>query len=63
MELLIRMDVQTEYHIPENSKRETLTMTITAKNENSELSKLLQVFSLDEQSMMENHQFRNSTKD
>ncbi len=41
---------QTEYFIPENSKRETLTVTITAENENSKSSKLLQVFSLGEPS-------------
>ena len=41
---------QTEYFIPENSKRETLTVTITAESENSKSSKLLQVFSLGEPS-------------
>ncbi|WP_255465183.1 hypothetical protein [Nitrosopumilus sp. b3] len=41
---------QTEYFIPENSKRETLTVSITAENENSKSSKLLQVFSLGEPS-------------
>ncbi len=37
---------ETQYLIPENSKRETLTVTITAENENSTTSKILQVFSL-----------------
>ena len=41
---------QTEYFIPENSKREILTVTITAESENSKSSKLLQVFSLGEPS-------------
>ncbi len=37
---------EMEYLIPENSKRETLTVTISAENENSESSKILQIFSL-----------------
>jgi len=37
---------ETRYLIPENSKRETLILTIDAENENSETSKILQVFSL-----------------
>jgi len=37
---------EMEYLIPENSKRETLTVTINAENENSKSSKILQVFSL-----------------
>jgi len=37
---------EMEYLIPENSKRETLIVTINAENENSESSKILQVFSL-----------------
>ena len=37
---------EMEYRIPENSKRETLTVTINAENENSKSSKILQVFSL-----------------
>jgi hypothetical protein len=36
----------TEYLIPDNSKRETLTITINAENENSSSSKILQIFSL-----------------
>jgi phosphatidate phosphatase APP1 len=36
----------TEFLIPENSQRQTLTITINAKNENSKSSKILQVFSL-----------------
>jgi hypothetical protein len=34
------------YLIPDNSKRETLTVTINAENENSSSSKILQVFAL-----------------
>ena len=37
---------ETQYLIPENSKRETLILTIDAENENSTTSKILQVFSL-----------------
>jgi len=37
---------EMEYLIPENSKRETLTVTINAENENSKSSKILQIFSL-----------------
>ncbi len=37
---------EIEYLIPENSKRETLTVTINAENEDSKSSKILQVFSL-----------------
>ncbi len=37
---------ETEYLIPENSKRETLSVTINAENENSKSSKILQIFSL-----------------
>jgi len=37
---------EMEYLIPENSKRETLTVTINAENEDSKSSKILQVFSL-----------------
>ena len=36
----------TNYLIPDNSKRETLTVTINAENENSSSSKILQVFAL-----------------
>lgn len=37
---------ETQYLIPENSKRETLILTIDAENESSATSKILQVFSL-----------------
>ncbi len=37
---------ETEFLIPENSIRETLTVTINAENENSKSSKILQLFSL-----------------
>ena len=37
---------ETKYLIPDNSKRETLTITINAENENSISSKILQVFAL-----------------
>jgi len=37
---------EMEYLIPDNSKRETLTVTINAENENSKSSKILQIFSL-----------------
>ena len=37
---------ETKYLIPDNSKRETLTITINAENENSSSSKILQIFSL-----------------
>jgi len=37
---------ETQYSIPDNSKRETLTVEITANNENSMASKILQIFSL-----------------
>jgi len=37
---------ETEFLIPENSIRETLTITINAENENSKSSKILQLFSL-----------------
>jgi hypothetical protein len=37
---------ETQYLIPENSKRETLILTIDAENESSATSKMLQVFSL-----------------
>ena len=36
----------TNYVIPDNSKRETLTVTINAENENSTSLKILQVFAL-----------------
>ena len=36
----------TQFLIPERSKIETLTVTITAENENSKSSKILQVFTL-----------------
>ena len=39
-----------EFLIPENSQRQTLTVTINAENENSMSSKILQVFSLGEAS-------------
>jgi uncharacterized protein YfaS (alpha-2-macroglobulin family) len=35
-----------EFLIPENSQRQTLTVTINAENKNSKSSKILQVFSL-----------------
>jgi len=38
--------LEIEFYIPENSKRETLTVTINAENENSKSSKILQIFSL-----------------
>jgi len=38
--------LEIEFYIPENSKRETLTVTINAENENSKSSKNLQIFSL-----------------
>ena len=37
---------ETKYLIPDNSKRETLTITINAENDNSSTSKILQMFSL-----------------
>ncbi|MDH3697003.1 MAG: hypothetical protein OES19_10160, partial [Nitrosopumilus sp.] len=37
---------ETEFWLPENSKRETLTVTINADNENSKSSKILQIFNL-----------------
>lgn len=37
---------EIEYLIPDNSKRETLTVTINAENENSSSTKILQIFSL-----------------
>ena len=37
---------EINYLIPDNSKRETLTVTINAENENSSSSKILQVFAL-----------------
>jgi hypothetical protein len=37
---------ETKYMIPDNSKRETLTITINAENENSSSSKILQAFAL-----------------
>ena len=37
---------ETKYTIPDNSKRETLTITINAENDNSISSKILQVFTL-----------------
>ncbi len=37
---------EIEYRIPENSKRETLIVTVNAENENSKSSKILQIFSL-----------------
>ena len=40
---------ETEFLIPENSIRQTLTVTITAENENSKSSKILQMFSLGEE--------------
>ena len=38
--------LEIEFYIPENSKKETLTVTINAENENSKSSKILQIFSL-----------------
>jgi len=40
--------LEIEFFIPENSKRETLTVTINAENENSKTSKILQIFNLGE---------------
>lgn len=37
---------ETEFFIPENSKKETLEVTINVENENSESSKTLQMFTL-----------------
>ena len=37
---------ETKYLIPDNSKRETLTITINAENKNSYSSKIFQVFTL-----------------
>jgi len=37
---------ETKYLVPDNSKRETLTITINAENDNSISSKILQVFTL-----------------
>jgi len=37
---------ETQYLIPESSKRETLSVTINAENENSASSKILQVFNV-----------------
>jgi hypothetical protein len=37
---------ETNYLIPDNSKRETLTVTINVENKNSSSSKILQVFAL-----------------
>jgi hypothetical protein len=37
---------ETKYLIPDNSKRETLTVTINAENESSSSSKILQAFAL-----------------
>ena len=37
---------ETEFFIPDNSKRETLLVTINAENEDSKSSKILQIFSL-----------------
>lgn len=37
---------EIEYLIPDNSKRETLTVTINAENKNSRSTKILQIFSL-----------------
>ncbi len=42
--------LEIEFYIPENSKRETLTVTINAENENSKSSKILQIFSLGRES-------------
>jgi len=39
---------ETQYLIPENSKRETLSIKINAENENSASSKILQIFILGE---------------
>lgn len=41
---------QIEFFIPKNSKRETLIVTITAENNDSELSEILQIFKLGKQS-------------
>jgi len=38
--------VESKYLVPDNSNRETLTVTISAENENSSSSKILQVFTL-----------------
>ncbi|MCH7524710.1 MAG: hypothetical protein IIC74_06815 [Bacteroidetes bacterium] len=38
--------LEIEFYIPENSKRETLTVTINAESENSKSSKILQIFTL-----------------
>jgi len=40
----------TKFLLPENSPRQTLTATITAENENSKTSKILQIFVLGNQS-------------
>lgn len=40
---------ETEFWIPENSKK-TLTVTLNAENKNSKSSRILQIFSLREQS-------------
>lgn len=53
---------ETEFFIPENSKKETLTVTIIAENENSKSSRILQIFSLGEQSD-DGKYHHNSTKD
>ena len=37
---------ETKFLIPDNSKRETLTVTINAENENSKSSKILNIFNL-----------------
>ena len=37
---------EAEFFIPENSKQETITVRIDAHNENSEASKILQIFNL-----------------
>ncbi|MCV0430043.1 hypothetical protein [Nitrosopumilus sp.] len=39
---------ETQYLIPENSKRETLILTINAENDSSSTSKIFQIFSLGE---------------
>lgn len=44
---------ETEFLIPDNSKRETLTVTINAENEDSKSSKILQIFSLGRTSVSE----------
>ncbi|WP_297472216.1 hypothetical protein [Nitrosopumilus sp.] len=41
---------QTEFFIPENFKRQTLIVTITAENNDSKSSRVLQIFSLGQQS-------------